>query len=63
VVGGKTNPSPSMDRQYRDFNGVFLYKVGTYATGTRYLRAGTRYRVSGGKPVSGAGTAVPTKFT
>ena len=32
------NSSPSTDRQYRDFNRVFLYKAGTYATGTRYGR-------------------------
>ena len=38
VVGGTMNPSPSTDRQYRDFNKVFLYKAGTYTAGTRYLR-------------------------
>ena len=43
------NPSPSMDRQYRDFNCVFQYKAGTYAIGTRYLRAGARYKVPGGE--------------
>ena len=32
------NPSPSTNRHYGDFNGVSLYKAGTYATGTRYLR-------------------------
>ena len=32
------DPSPPTDRQYIDFNSVFLYKAGTYATGTRYLR-------------------------
>jgi hypothetical protein len=46
------NPSPSTDRQYRDFNRVFLYKAGTYTAGTRYSRGrylGTRYRVPGGE--------------
>ena len=60
MVWGTMNPSPSMDRQYRDFNTVFVYKAGTYATRTRYLRGrylGTRYRVHGGK-LSGTGTYV-----
>ena len=55
VVGGTTKPSPSTDRQYRDFNMVFLYKAGTYATGIRCLRAGTRYRVTRGE-LFGTGT-------
>jgi hypothetical protein len=28
VVCETTNPSPSTDRQYKDFKGVFLYKAG-----------------------------------
>jgi hypothetical protein len=42
VVDGTMNLSPSTDRQYRDFNiidsKILLYKAGTYATGTSYLR-------------------------
>ena len=34
VVCGTMNPSTSADRQYIDFNRVFLYKAGTYATAT-----------------------------
>ena len=51
------NPSPSTDRRYIDFNGVSLYKAGTYTAGTRYLRAGTRYRVPGGE-LFGTGTYI-----
>jgi hypothetical protein len=51
------NPSPSTDRQYRDFNWVLIYKAGAYATSTRYLRAGTRYRVSGAQ-LFGNGTYI-----
>ena len=38
MVGGTMNPSPSTDRQHRDFNRIFLYRAGTYTAGTRYLR-------------------------
>jgi hypothetical protein len=31
------NPSLSTDRQYIDFNSVFQYKAGTYATGAWVL--------------------------
>ena len=40
VVWGIVNPSPSTDREYIDFNRVFQYKAGTYATGTKYLIKG-----------------------
>ena len=55
MVCGTMNPSPSTDRQYIYFNRVFLCKAGTYAAGARYVRAGTRYRVPGGK-MFGTGT-------
>ena len=32
------DPSPPTDRQYIDFNSVFLYKTGTYATGTKHQK-------------------------
>ena len=61
VVWGTMNPSPSTDRQYIDFNRVFQYKDGTYAAGTkfstRYLRAGTRYKIPWGE-LFGTGTYV-----
>ena len=53
------NPSPSTDCQYINFNRVFQYKAGTYATGTRYLRAGTRYRVPRGRLL---GTGIYIKY-
>ena len=36
VVCGAMSPFPSTDREYRDFNRVFLYKAGAYVTGTKF---------------------------
>ena len=32
------DPSPPTDRQYINFNSVFLYKAGTYVTGTKHQK-------------------------
>jgi hypothetical protein len=57
MIGGTMNLSPSTDRQYKNFNMVFLYKASVYATGTKLGTegAGAMYRVPGGK-LSGTGT-------
>ena len=45
-LGGNESISVNGSSVHR-FNSVFPYKAGTYATGTRHLSAGTRYRVPG----------------
>ena len=51
MVWGTMHLSPSTDRQYIDFNRVFLYTVGTYEPVLGTSGAGTRYRVPRGELV------------
>jgi hypothetical protein len=49
VVGGTMNPSPSTDRQYRDFIRVNFIKPVLIQPVLGTQGAGTRYRVPGGQ--------------
>ena len=51
MVWGTMHLSPSTDRQYIDFNRVFLCTVGTYEPVLGTSGAGTRYRVPRGELV------------